>query len=1007
MKSIRVASLPVVWLAAASLASSPPAHAQSFEVLHAFANPPGVVTGGLVLAPDGLAYGTTEYGGRYDAGTVFRVEPASGHVTVLHHFQNANDGVHPQASLVWGGDALYGTTSGAGPLGQLQPGTVFRFTLDGELQTLHAFSGADGSHPRAALVLAEGYLYGTTESGGSAGKGTVFRIGLAGGLESLHSFSGADGESPRAGLTLGLDGRLIGTTYSGGAARRGTIFAIDTSGGLSTLHSFSSSDGAYPQGEPFVLETGAVVGTTAGGGSGSGTVYRLEPGGALNVLHLFGAARGNPTGGLAQGPDGLLYGTTYQGALYRVSPAAPDSFEELHDFGTNSIPQGRLLFVGGDVVGVTAGMARTANQGTVFRYRLTDRTLTTLHRFSVTEIGWAPFSLTGGEDATLYGTTEWGGSGGRGTVFELTPAGARTAYAFPPFDNAWSNPVAQVTWGGQDLLYGARSYEGTTTSGSVFQLTPSTGERATLHSFSTHEGGTSPAYAPTVASDGNLWGTTSGGGVAAGGVIFRMGPAGSPYDLLYHFSPATGMYPSSPLLEGTDGNFYGVTSAAPSWDYQTSGCGIVFSVSRKTGYLNGVYRFPNDYSSGCTPGGSLAEGPGGRIYGTTSGGPGGFGKGVVFELIPTATPWNATIIHSFAGGADGGYPTSLVYAPDGYLYGAALLGSNGKGVVFRLRPDGTGYAIVHHFDGDDGQDPLGLIVGSDRHLYGIARKGGPGGGGVVFRVALAPTASAGGPYSVAEGGTVALVATGEDPAGGSVTFDWDLDGDGEYDDGHGPDVDFLAGPGHDGPGVYPVAVRVTAESGVSTSASAEVAVTNVAPSVQIRPSTASVHLGASVALRVSFVDPGPDTWTAVIQFGDGTTETRTLGALEAFDVAHVYAARGSYTVHVTVTDDDGAAGAADAAVTVRSAAQSIVFLIDEIGGLVADGTLTPGQGTSLVVKLGMALERLEAGDARRAVSMLEAFIHEVRGYEKAGTLTPTQADDWIGIAEGVIASISG
>ena len=1033
MASFRVALIPV---ALACVTAIPAAGAQPFEILHAFENPPAVPWGGLVLGPDGLVYGTTEHGGRYDLGTVFRFDPVSGVVTVLHHFKGTDDGIHPRAGLVWGGDALYGTTAGTAGTwsSSTVKGTVFKITTAGTLLTLHSFSGADGMWPLGVLVPVEDVLWGTTEAGGTFGYGTVFKVGRSGGLTTVHSFPyGTEGFFPMSGLALGPDRTLFGTTHDGGSGYRGTLFKIDPEGGFTKLHDFTATEGS-PIGEPFVDASGAVIGTTLMGDlSSGGTVYRHLPGGTHQVLSNF-PAYSLPSGGLVQGPNGLLYGLTsgYNltygwGSLYSVDPVT-SGLRTLYYFGKAN-PQGRLLVVGNELLGTTSGYDSDPDRGTIFRYSTGESTLATLHEFGTTEGGCTPVGLAVGAGAALYGTTEYCGAAGGGTVFELTSAGARTAYTFP-YSPQWvegrESPtgrtgmtVSRVTWAGPDLLYGVRRSETLAyrNYGSVFQLTPSTGEHEILHEFVVREEGSAPEYAPMVTSDGRLWGTTSEGGATyRGGVLYGMGVDGRGYDVSHHFAnDAGGQGPSSPLLEATDGSFYGTTAFAPvtiDWN-SYPGCGGMFRGSQETGALTGIYTFPwspANYPSGCQPRGSLAEGPGGRIYGVTTygmGTGGGWGYGVVYELDPTVTPWNPRIIHAFGTGADGSYPHDLVYSPDGFLYGAALKGSHDKGVVYRLRPDGTGYEVVHDFDGDDGTEPAGLVIGSDRQLYGITRMGGPGGGGVVFRIALAPTAGIAVPDTVAEGDTVTLTASGVDPAGGPLSYDWDLDDDREFDDFSGSTAEFVAGPDRDGPGTYPVAVRVTTAAGVSTDASSEVTVTNVAPVVEIQPSAATVDVGVTVSLRVTFDDPGPDTWTASIAFGDGATETRPLATLGDFGITHVYALPSDYTVRVTVADDDGDTGTAQATVTVRTAAQSIGFLIEEIEDLLDDGTLKPGQGKSLINKLEQALATLQAGDTKKAITMLEAFIHEVRAFKNAGILEPAQADEWIAIAVAVIVSISG
>jgi uncharacterized repeat protein (TIGR03803 family) len=191
----------------------------------------------LINGGPGKIYGTTLAGGALENGTIFSFDIATGTETVLYSFQNAPDGVNPQASLLADGGLLYGTTSDGGAYGQ---GTVFSFDeIRGTEKILYSFrGGSDGAHPSAELINALGILYGTTASGGSTanggGQGTLFSLDPKTGVEKvLHSFPSGptDGTVPKAGLWY-IFGRLYGTTYSGGSFGAG-------SGGYGTVFTYT------------------------------------------------------------------------------------------------------------------------------------------------------------------------------------------------------------------------------------------------------------------------------------------------------------------------------------------------------------------------------------------------------------------------------------------------------------------------------------------------------------------------------------------------------------------------------------------------------------------------------------------------------------------------------------------------------------------------------------------------------------------------------------------------
>ena len=179
----------------------------------------------LIQASDGAFYGTSSGGGASGQGTVYRLT-TNGSLTVLHSFTSGPNGYYLTAPLIQASDGhLYGTTDFGGTS---DLGTVFRLTLTGAFTRLYSFSGFDGDRPSGGLVQAsDGYFYGTTSGNHFMGRyGTVYRIATNGMFNSIYSFTGGDDGQEPAGLVQAADGNLYGTTYSGGILSSGTVFRV-------------------------------------------------------------------------------------------------------------------------------------------------------------------------------------------------------------------------------------------------------------------------------------------------------------------------------------------------------------------------------------------------------------------------------------------------------------------------------------------------------------------------------------------------------------------------------------------------------------------------------------------------------------------------------------------------------------------------------------------------------------------------------------------------------------
>jgi uncharacterized repeat protein (TIGR03803 family) len=719
----------------------------------------------LLQAWDGNLYGTTANGGIYGEGAVFRITP-NGAITTLYSFTGGNDGRNSYAGLIQASDGwLYGTTQYGGSYGE---GTVFRISTGGTLTTLYSFTGAaDGGNPAAGLIQAsDGGLYGTASAGNFYG--TIFRITTNGGFALLYSFTGVDdGAFPEAALVQASDGWLYGTANQGGINGVGTVFRISTNGTFDPLFSFNHADGASPAGALIQASDGWLYGTTSSGGNrnGNGTVFKMSTNAVFSAIYLFtgGSDGSNPNAGLVQANDGFLYGTASgggnsgNGTVFKITTNAV--FTPLYSFtggvdGAN--PDASLIQASDGSLYGTASGGGTSGNGTVFKIT-TNAVFTPLYSFFPTfQAGFSgALAVSGGN---LYGTTQGGGTYGQGSIVQLSTNGALTTlYSFPGGIDG-ENPLAGLIQADNGYLYGTTEWGGTNGGyGTVFQSSTN-GAFASLYSFN-NATGANPEATLVQASDGWLYGTTYyGGGTNADGTVFKISTNGA-FTSLHSFNGADGANPGAALIQANDGYLYGTTYGGGSntiW-------GTVFKISTN-GDFTSMYSF--GYSDGGTPESALLQASDGWLYGTTWNG-GTNGRGTVYRI---STKGSLTSLYSFTGGNDGANPVAgLIQAGNGNLYGTSTEGgASGFGTVFQIALDGT-FTLLYSFSGgDDGGYPTGSLMAYDGYLYGVTQIGGSSGNGAVFALAL-PTLPQPGILSVTLSGT-SLVLNGFNGAAGGTYY---------------------------------------------------------------------------------------------------------------------------------------------------------------------------------------------------------------------------------------------
>lgn len=678
-----------------------------------------------ILGADGALYGTTEFGGAFSQGVIYRFDPADRSYVVLHHFTGPQSFAQTMGStLCQAGDGrLYGLA--------VHPG-LFLYSLKTDGTDFRAlFDFPAGAEEGGGFGLVnwlrpgpDGRLYGLYQTGSINGAhvGHFFRIDLTGGnFQPLGT--ALDVTSP---LSFGADGRLYGTTS-------GSVFRMEADGtGFTTLRQLPTTQFGAPLAEGGVLHhsNGFLYGFTARGGSnGFGMFYRLRPDGSqFEVVFqpTINVEAGHLRAPMFEGNDGFIYGSVGEDGfgttsfVWRIRPdgtgwqvlkrlnfngrgsngvvLAPDGF--LYSF-TTSHPDDNCLFrVGRDGSGYEI----------VWRFATDDA-------FPLT-----PVALVRGSDQRFYGLTSADGTGGRGTLFRVGSDG--TGYTV--VHDFGSGPAAEqgnlpkaICASPDGNLYGVVRQLGSTGAG-IFRFEIASGQFSWIQNLPS---GQTADYAAIVVSnaDGLLYAGVDSSPFKTERLI-RLHPSGTGFTVLRTFNSSSASFAGSgALVEGPDGLLYGIT--------MRNGTGtlpLLFRIGRDGSGFQSLTEINAGTFSAATPRGLLVT-PAGQVFGHAS---------TSFWRCQT-NGTGFTVLRNFD---QTGYGENPLLGFDGKVYSyQRFTALGGGGAVFRINPDGSGYEDIALFPASEplsGKYPVGsLLTGPDGAFYVLNSGGGFANHGTLTRLA--------------------------------------------------------------------------------------------------------------------------------------------------------------------------------------------------------------------------------------------------------------------------------
>ena len=513
-------------------------------------------------------------------------------------------------------------------------------------------------------------------------------------------------QSPSAGSVVSANSEVSGVVSLGPAIVVPNVVGNSQAAALTAVSGAGLADGTITQGFSATIPIGSVISQNPSAGTDAAAAT------PVNLVISSFAPVSVPN----------VVGESRSAATAAMAAAGLNVEVMLVENGT--IPTGEIVSQNPAAgTGVKGGSAvnLTVSAGSALAETVLHSFSGTLVGIKISNDGAIPLELIQGSDGNFYGISSAGGANSQGTLFKVTPSGVESVvYAFGTGQAGDGDGPNSLIQGADGSFYGTTFVGGSSAEGgTVYRISPS-GSETVLYAF---EGYTNPndgigPLSLVQGGDGNLYGITSCGSEVntetciTGGIFFKVTMQGAE-TVLHSFGSGTdGTQPSGNVLLAKDGRFYGTTSAGGAY-----GGGVVFSIST-TGAETVLYSFGASATDGVSPN-ALVQGSDGNFYGTTTGG-GQFASGSFFKVTPAGAE---TILYSFLGASEtiaspAGLSGGILQASDGNFYGTSIYGGEySSGAVFSI--DATGSeTIVYSFSGCTNMPDTAPLCGINNSVDG-------------------------------------------------------------------------------------------------------------------------------------------------------------------------------------------------------------------------------------------------------------------------------------------------